>query len=47
LIGRAAIRTIVAMRSVVALSLSLALTVGACNSYPTYQDPYLASKIDR
>jgi hypothetical protein len=35
------------MRSVVALSLSLALTVGACNSYPTYQDPYLASKIDR
>jgi len=47
LIGRAAIRTIVAMRSAVALSLSLALTVGACNSYPSYQDPYLAGKIDR
>lgn len=35
------------MRSAVALSLSLALLVGACNSFPTYQDPYLASKIDR
>ena len=42
-----AVRTIVAMRSVVALSLSLALAVGACNSYPTYQDPYLAGKVDR
>jgi hypothetical protein len=47
LIGCVAIRTIVAMRSAVALSLSLALLVGACNSFPTYQDPYLASKIDR
>lgn len=35
------------MRSAVALSLSLALAVGACNSYPSYQDPYLAGKIDR
>ena len=34
------------MRSTVALSLSLALMVGACNSFPTYQDPYLAGKID-
>jgi hypothetical protein len=47
LIDRAVIRTIAAMRSAVALSLSLALAVGACNSYPTYQDPYLAGKIDR
>jgi hypothetical protein len=47
LIGRAAIRTIVAMRSAVALSLLLALAVGACNSAPTYQDPYLAGKINR
>lgn len=35
------------MRFTVALSLSLALVVGACNSYPTYQDPYLAGKINR
>ena len=37
------------MRYAVALSLSLALAlaVGACNSYPSYQDPYLAGKIDR
>ncbi|MBS0526395.1 MAG: hypothetical protein JSS04_22385 [Proteobacteria bacterium] len=47
MIDRVAIRTIVAMRSAVALSLSLALIVSACNSYPSYQDPYLAGKIDR
>ena len=47
MIDRIVIRTIAAMRSAVALSLSLALLVGACNSFPTYQDPYLASKIDR
>jgi hypothetical protein len=47
LIDVVAIRTIVAMRSAVALSLLLALVVGACNSSPTYQDPYLAGKIDR
>jgi hypothetical protein len=47
LIGCAAIRTIVAMRSAVALSLVLALAVGACNSAPTYQDPYLVGKIKR
>jgi hypothetical protein len=35
------------MRSAVALSLLLALSVGACNSHPSYQDPYLAGKIDR
>jgi len=35
------------MRFAVALSLSLAFVVGACNSYPSYQDPYLAGKIDR
>ena len=35
------------MRSAVALSLLLALGVGACNSYPSYQDPYLAGKIER
>ncbi|HEY2871073.1 MAG TPA: hypothetical protein VGJ56_04105 [Reyranella sp.] len=37
------------MRSAVAISLSLALAlvVGACNSAPSYQDPYLASKINR
>jgi hypothetical protein len=35
------------MRSAVALSLSLALAVGGCNSIPSYQDPYLAGKIDR
>lgn len=35
------------MRSAVALSLLLALAVGACNSAPTYQDPYLAGKINR
>lgn len=35
------------MRSAVALSLLLALVVGGCNSYPTYQDPYLAGKVDR
>ena len=33
------------MRSAVALSLLLALS--ACNSHPSYQDPYLAGKIDR
>jgi hypothetical protein len=47
LIGRAAIRTIAAMRSAVALSLLLTLAVGACNSAPTYQDPYLAGKVNR
>jgi hypothetical protein len=35
------------MHSAFALSLSLALVVGGCNSLPTYQDPYLAGKIDR
>lgn len=35
------------MRSAVALSLLLALSTSACNSYPSYQDPYLAGKIDR
>ena len=35
------------MRSAVALSLLFALAVGACQSYPTFQDPYLAGKIDR
>ncbi len=35
------------MRYAVALSLLLALAVGACNSAPTYQDPYLAGKINR
>jgi hypothetical protein len=35
------------MRSAVALSLSLALVVGGCNSLPSYQDPYQAGKIER
>jgi hypothetical protein len=47
LIAASGVRTIVAMRSAVALSLSLALVVGGCNSYPTNQDPYLVGKIDR
>jgi hypothetical protein len=47
LIDASRIRTIVAMRSAVALPLLLALAAGGCNSYPTYQDPYLAGKIDR
>ncbi len=47
MIAASGVRTIVAMRSAVALSLSLALVVSGCNSYPTYQDPYLAGKVDR
>jgi hypothetical protein len=34
------------MRSAVA-PLLLALSVGGCFSYPAYQDPYVAGKIDR
>ena len=45
MIDRSAVRTIVAMRSAFALSLLLALAVGGCNSLPSYQDPYLAGKI--
>jgi len=45
LIAGAGVRTIGTMRSVVPLLLALA--VGACTAIPTYQDPYLAGKIDR
>ena len=47
MIARVAIRTIVAMRYAIA-PLLLALALSACGSAPhSYQDPYLAGKIDR
>jgi hypothetical protein len=47
LIAGSVVRTIVAMRSAIALMM-LALALGACASAaPSYQDPPRASKIDR